>query len=298
MNAQPSPWRALAPGQTCQLHVYNVTTGEDAVVFETASRLFEAPNWTADGRWLIVNCDGELFKVAWDGGEPLHISISGSHDANNDHVLDPDGEHIFISDNPTGHILRAPLAGGEAVRVTDESDQLSARYLHGVSPDGSTLAHIGGVARADGAVYNIYAYDWTTGVTTQLTDSDKPHDGSEYSPDGEWLYFNAERESTEPGHSQIFRMRPDGAGVERLIHSPRVDWFPHLSPDGRTMVYLSYEPGVRSHPADRPVQLAICGPDGSDERARIDLFGGQGTINVNSWAPDSTRFAYVEYPTS
>jgi hypothetical protein len=27
----------------------------------------------------------------------------------------------------------------------------------------------------------------------------------------------------------------------------------------------------------------------------VDLFGGQGTINVNSWAPDSRRFAFVRY---
>jgi TolB protein len=26
------------------------------------------------------------------------------------------------------------------------------------------------------------------------------------------------------------------------------------------------------------------------------LFGGQGTINVNSWSPDSGRFAFVTYP--
>ncbi|MDR2374278.1 MAG: hypothetical protein LBD77_09360 [Bifidobacteriaceae bacterium] len=296
MNAQPSPWRKLAPGQVCRLRVHDIASGANHTVLETDRQLIEAPNWTLDGRWLIVNADGELFRVAADGGPLEHIELSGSHDANNDHVLDPDGEHIFISDNRTGHILRAPLRGGQADRVTDEADGLSARYLHGVSPDGRTLAHIGGIVRADGAVYNVYTYDWTNGVTTQVTDSDKPHDGSEYSPDGQWLYFNSERASTVPGHSQIFRMRLDGEGVEQLVHSDRVDWFPHLAPDGAAMVYLSYGAGVRGHPADEAVELVVCGPDGAGERARIGLFGGQGTINVNSWAPDSARFAYVEYP--
>jgi hypothetical protein len=37
--------------------------------------------------------------------------------------------------------------------------------------------------------------------------------------------------------------------------------------------------------------------DWSTPLKRIAVPGGQGTINVNSWAPDSRRFAYVSYPT-
>jgi Tol biopolymer transport system component len=59
------------------------------------------------------------------------------------------------------------------------------------------------------------------------------------------------------------------------------DWCPHLAPDGSAMVYLSYPPGVPAHPADLPVELVVCGPDGSGERARIAPSGGQGTININ-----------------
>jgi Tol biopolymer transport system component len=158
------------------------------------------------------------------------------------------------------------------------------------------LLHIGGAARAEGAVYNIYAFDLETGVTTALTDSAKPHDGSEFSTDGSWVYFNAERAAERPGHAQLFRMRPDATGIEQLTGDDRVNWFPHLSPDGTRMVYISFPPDTLGHPANRPVQVVLTDPLARNESLRIDLFGGQGSLNVNSWAPDSARFAYVDYP--
>jgi len=133
-------------------------------------------------------------------------------------------------------------------------------------------------------------------VTTRLTDSPKPHDGSEFSPDGAWVYFNAELNTDIPGHAQLFRMRPDGSGVEQLTADERVNWFPHLSPDGRRLVYISFPPGTLGHPENKPVQVAVADALARNETRRIDLFGGQGTINVNSWAPDSVRLAYADYP--
>ena len=97
---------------------------------------------------------------------------------------------------------------------------------------------------------------------------------------------------------QIFRIRPDGTGQEQITHDERVNWFPHFSPDGTMVAYLSYPEGTTGHPADKDVLIRIHDPDGRNER-QIDAFnGGQGTINVNSWAPDSKRLAYVAYPRS
>jgi Tol biopolymer transport system component len=123
-----------------------------------------------------------------------------------------------------------------------------------------------------------------------------PNDGPEYSPDGRWLYFNAERAAKVQGHAQCFRMKPDGTGIEQLTFDERVNWFPHLSPDGQSVVYISFPPGTLGHPPDKDVILRFMRPDGSGQREIVSLFGGQGTINVNSWAPDSKRFAYVAYP--
>jgi Tol biopolymer transport system component len=280
----------LQAGQRSRLHIVEVD-GTDRVVHESPTAVFEAPNWAADGT-IVFNEDGWLYR--WADGEVARIETSVA-DFNNDHVLAPDGEQIFAT-SEDGHIYRMPLAGGEAVRVTGDDDGLQARYLHGVSPDGRVLLHIGGVARAEGAVYLVHSFDLGTGETTVLSHSPVPHDGSEFSPDGRWVYFNAELGATRPGHAQLFRMRPDGSGVEQLSGDERVNWFPHLSPDGRRLAYISFPPGTLGHPANRPVEVVLADPLARNEVWRIEVFGGQGSLNVNSWSPDSSRFAYVDYP--
>lgn len=188
------------------------------------------------------------------------------------------------------------MNGGPPQCVTDDSDGLGARYLHGISPDATTLAFIGCQPLGTEKFFNIFTLSLVGGSTSQLTHSDRHHDGAEFSPDGEWIYFNSDRASETEGHSQLFRIRPNGQELEQLTLDDRVNWFPHLSPDGSSMVYLSYEPGVVGHPANKDVLLRQADPEGINAHTVASLFGGQGTINVNSWAPDSQRFAFVSYP--
>ena len=170
-------------------------------------------------------------------------------------------------------------------------------YLHGISPDGLTLAYVAVEGPAGAKRINMFTIPAAGGPDTRLSDVGYPNDGPEYSPDGGWIYFNAERAATNPGHAQCFRMRPDGTGIEQLTFDERVNWFPHVSPDGKAVVYISYPAGTTGHPANKDVILRLMKPDGSGQRDLVAFFGGQGTINVNSWAPDSRRFAYVAYPT-
>lgn len=122
-------------------------------------------------------------------------------------------------------------------------------------------------------------------------------DGPEYSPDGEWLYFNTESFSTAAGHAQLARLRTDGTGFERLLESTTVDWFPHLSPDGHYASYIRFPNGTKGHPADLRVDVVLVSTgDWKTPLHEWPLFGGQGTLNVNSWSPDSERFAFVAYP--
>ncbi|MGH9163052.1 MAG: TolB family protein, partial [Vicinamibacteraceae bacterium] len=104
-----------------------------------------------------------------------------------------------------------------------------------------------------------------------------------------------EPNSARTERMQIWRMRPDGSGQEQVTDEELNNWFPHLSPDGRWMVVLSYLPDVApdEHPFYKQVYLRIMRPDGSDPRVLAYVYGGQGTINVPSWSPDSTRIAFV-----
>jgi dipeptidyl aminopeptidase/acylaminoacyl peptidase len=273
----------------CRIQVYDVATGTTTPVHISSTVHFEAPNWTADGQ-LVLNGDGLLWSLPADGSQaPRRIPLDGVPELNNDHVPAPDGETIYLSANDW-HIYRASLRGGAVHRVTS-ADRM--HFLHGVSPDGATLAYVG-IDRADWTTASL----WTIGVDgerdTRLTAAGGTDDGPEYSPDGEWIYFNTERFS---GKADIARIRPDGTEAQQLTFDDRVNWFPHFAPDGSRAVYLSYPPGTTGHPADRSVELRLVEADAwPSPRTIVRLSGGQGTINVNSWSPDAARFAYVDYP--
>jgi Tol biopolymer transport system component len=284
--------RALAPGQRAELTIINADGSGRMVIF-TATEVIEAPNWTPDGQTLVFNAGGELWRIPASGGAPARIDTGDRRDLNNDHVLAPDGQTVYVSADD-GHLYAVPLSGGTPRRVSNSHATPHHYYLHGISPDGLTLSYVAVEAPHGTRRINIFTIPATGGPDTRLTDLDAPHDGPEYSPDGQWLYFNSERNS--PGHAQCFRMRADGSDVQQLTDDERVNWFPHPAPDGTSVVYLSYPPGTQGHPADKDVILRAMRPDGSDRRDIVAFFGGQGTINVNSWAPDSTRFAFVAYP--
>jgi Tol biopolymer transport system component len=285
--------RTLEPGQHCEVWIASVT-GESEMVFSTDEVLLEAPNWTLDGRSLVLNGDGKLWTLDVSGGRLTEVPLTGVPDLNNDHVLAPGGTGIFLSAND-GHIYRAPLDGGEGQRITD--DDGSFHFLHGVSPDGGELAYVGiqaGDFTRPGRLMTIPS----DGGTTAAVDVGPGHcDGPEYSPDGQWLYFNTESFSSLPGHAQLARVQVDGSGFERLLESVTVDWFPHLSPDGELACYIRFLTGTEGHPADLPVDVVLVSTgDWTAPLHTWPLFGGQGTLNVNSWSPDSARFAYVAYP--
>ena len=295
-SQRPRSHRRLAPGQVAQLVVAD-RAGEDLRVIYETGELIEAPNWTPDGASLIYNADGRLWRISADGSRgPARISTAPVEDLNNDHVLSPDGFRIYVTSND-GHIYVLPVMGGAPHRLTAERAEGYRHYLHGVSPDGATLAYVRLLRReGEGVRTWICTIPAIGGAEAVLTDGACPVDGPGFSPCGGWIWFNSEAAATRPGHAQIFRMRHDGAGLEQMTFDDRVNWFPHVSPDGRAVSYISYPPGTEGHPPDRDVILKVMAPDGSGQR-EIDRFnGGQGSLNVPSWAPGSERLAYVRYP--
>jgi sugar lactone lactonase YvrE len=249
-------------------------------------RLVEAPNWTKDGKSLIINGDGRLYRVPLDRPEMIEIETGFARDCNNDHGISPDGTMLAISDSSEAGdsaVYTLPISGGTPQRVTDRTPS----YWHGWSPDGSRLAYVG---KRDGS-FQVYTIAVDGGPETQVTSGFDHCDGPDYSPDGAWIWFNGERN----GAVDLWRIRPDGRDLQRMTDDGRVNWFPHPSPDGRHVVYLAYLPGVRGHPGDEHVELRLMPCGGGRPEVLLPLYGGQGTINVPSWAPDSTAFAFVRY---
>ena len=299
--AQNKTNAAAQPGQRGRVMTIGIDGSDPRFVCEAEG--IQAPNWTPDGKWLV--CNGSiagskaLLRVAADGsGQPELIPTGTMKVPSNDHILSPDGQWIYFTVNP--HLYAVPFAGGTPRRISNEHPAATAfkYFLHGVSPDNKTLAYVGvsAVGEDSWGRADIFTIPIAGGPDTRLTDTPAPDDGPEYSPDGKWIYFNSELNAKVPGHSQCYRMKSDGTSVEQLTHDERVNWFPHISPDGKWIVYLSYPPGTVKHPPNKAVILRRMRPDGSEQADIIAFNGGQGTINVNSWAPDSRRFAYVDYP--
>lgn len=268
-----------------ELAVFDLGGGNVQTVLHT-DRHIEAPNWTRDGRSLLVNGGGRLFLVDLANPALAEIDTGFARHCNNDHGISPDGGMIVISNSPDPYgstIYTLPFGGGEPVLVQGKSPS----YWHGWSPDGQTLAY---VAKRD-ETFQVYTCAVGGGAETQVT-SDFDHcDGPDYSPDGQWIWFNGERQ----GSVQLWRIHPDGTGLEQMTDDERVNWFPHPSPDGKHIVFLAFEAGTKGHPADKTVELRLMSAGGGKPQMLLALFGGQGTINVPSWSPDSTKFAFVRY---
>jgi len=258
----------------------------DRRVMYVARAHFEAPNWSRDGSYLLFNQDGGIYKLAVNGGAPVRIPTDPQLKCNNDHGISPDGTMLAISDSTeTGKSLvyTLPISGGTPKKITPTGPS----YWHGWSPDGGTLAFVG--QRGDN--FDIYTVSVNGGEEKRLTTAPGLDDGPEYSPDGQWIYFNSER----TGHMQIWRMHPDGSDQEQVITDETNDWFPHISPDGKWMTFVAFEKGVTGHPPDKDVALNVMSLSDKKVKVLAKLFGGQGTNNVPSWSPDSSKVAFVSY---
>jgi hypothetical protein len=265
------------------LEVLDVASGDRRVLRLTADPI-EAPNYNTsgagDGRGRLVRYDLALATTTT-------IDTATVLRNNNDHVLSFDGTMLAISDSSAGNgsaIYTVPASGGTPKRITP----LTPSYMHGWSPDGRTLVY---TAQRDNE-FDVYAAAADgTGAERNLTKSKGLDDGPEYSPDGKFIYFN----SVRSGSMQIWRMQPDGSSPEQVTNDGWNNWFPHVSPDGQWVVFISFPKDVdpSDHPYYKHVLLRVMPAAGGLARVVAYVYGGQGTINVPSWSPDSRMIAFV-----
>ncbi|HEX9487054.1 MAG TPA: hypothetical protein VF976_08315 [Gemmatimonadales bacterium] len=272
------------------LEILDVATGDRTIVYGSLESL-QGPNWTKDGKALIYSSKGLLYRFDLVVRQPVVVNTAYATSNNNDHVLSFDGRTLGIShhsseDHNASIVYTVPVEGGIPRRVTT----LGPSYLHGWSPDGKFLVYTG----QRGGEFDVYRISVDGGGETRLTNAPGLDDGPEYSPDGTYIYFNSVRSGT----MQIWRMRADGSAQEQVTNDQYNNWFPHVSPDGRVIVFLSFmkEVAPNDHPFYQHVYLRLmpaAAGGGSSARVVGYVYGGQGTINVPSWSPDSRRVAFV-----
>jgi TolB protein len=287
-NVELKPVSTTADAHTVlesTLETVAIASADRSVVYRTRDHI-EAPNWSHDGKFFLFNGKGRIWKLPVSGGTPEALDTGGQIHCNNDHGLSSDGTQLAISDQTQGGKSRVyvlPVTGGTPRLVTP----LAMSYWHGWSPDGKTLAYC---AERNGE-FDVYTMPAAGGEETRLTTAPGLDDGPEYSPDGQYIYFNSER----TGRMQIWRMKPDGSEQEQVTSDGYCNWFAHPSPNGRWLAILSYAKDVKGHPADKDVTIRLMSLPDKKIRVLAHLFGGQGTINVPSWSPDSRNVAFVSY---
>lgn len=283
-------WKGLEPYHDflgSNLELMDVKTGHRKIIYRENVSL-QAPNWTPDGKTLIYNKNGRLYRYDLATNKPTLLNTDFADNINNDHVLSWGGKMLGISngakdDSGRSNIYILPVTGGTPRRVTSQGPS----YLHGWSPDNKYLVY---PAQRNGD-FDIYKISVNGGKEVRLTTAKGLDDGSEYTPDGKWIYFNSVRSGT----MQIWRMRPDGSDQQRVTHDNLNDWFPHISPDGKWIQFISFTQEVPpgDHPFYKHVYLQVMPINGGKPHVIAYLYGGQGTINVPSWSPDSKRIAFI-----
>jgi Tol biopolymer transport system component len=284
------------------ISIYDLQNKSVSVIY-TADKLWEAPNWSPDGKYLLANSEGKLYRFTLGPNEkaqPEKLLLDTAYECNNDHGLSPDGKLLAFSakynSSPDSQVFVATSDGAKPRLLTANHPS----YFHGWSPDGKWLAFVG---KRDGSHFNIFRIGVDGGTEQQLTSNPANDDGPDYSPEGNWIYINSNRS----GGWDIWRFPATGAGpadakAERITSDELEDWFPHPSPDGKWLVFLSFPKGTPGHDVKTNVQLRMmpmpqrAAPQAPDAiQVLTHFFGGQGTINVNSWSPDSKKLAFVSY---
>lgn len=285
-------WSQIPEGKKVisSLYVYDLTTKTSKLVLKE-NRHFEAPNWSVDGQYFLINSNGILEQVSIDGKEKKVLNTANVKQANNDHGYSFDGKTLFISsgkesiEEHTSFIYMVDANGGVPEQITP----LTPSYWHGVSPNGKDIVYC---AERNGN-YDVYKMNIDDKKEIRLTSEEGLDDGPEYAPDGSYIYINSYR----TGHMQVWRMKPDGSKAEQMTFDNYSNWFPHISPDSKTAVIISYiEDQQQSHPFGRMIKLRLLDLNTKKITNLTPAFyGGQGTINVRSWNPSGTKFAYVSY---
>ena len=269
------------------LEILEVESGSRRTIYHVPDSL-QAPNWTRDGKALIYNRNGRLYRFDLAKATVTEVNTGFATSNNNDHVLSFNGKLLAISNHVKeeqnqSNVFTMPVEGGTPRRITTTGPS----YLHGWSPDGKFLVY---TAQRSGE-FDIYKIPSGGGAEMKLTNTPRLDDGPEYTPDGKYIYFN----STRTGLMQLWRMKPDGSQPEQVTSDEYNNWFPHISPDGRWIVFLSFPKEVKpdDHPFYKRVYLRLMPANGGPSRVIAYVYGGQGTINVPSWSPDSKRVAFV-----
>ena len=238
-------------------------------VSRSGTLVFAQEDTRAQRELVWVSRDGmrTAFDSTWHGG---FVSPR----------LSPDGRTLAVSvqDRTSAHIWLKPTAGGEPRRLTLGSAQHDEPAW---SPDGRSLSFIsGGTGSTVGAVYRRALGGSTTNEL--VLQMDRAASEQLWSPVGGWLLVR----TTTPmlGAGDVLRYRPgvDAAPVP-VLDSPRSEYSPSVSPDGRWLAYGSNESG-------RLEVYVVSFPTPDGRKWQVSTDGGVSSV----WSPRGNELFFLD----
>ncbi len=245
---------AAPPAPTGEPKLYStleavaISSADRRVVY-VAPEHFEAPNWTRDGAAFLFNGNGHILRLPVAGGTPVTIDTGFATRCNNDHGISPDSKWLAISDqSQEDHkslVYMVPIDGGTPRRITKNSPS----YWHGWSPDGKRLPSLASVTAISISTPSPSQAETKPGSPRPKASTTAPS-----------IRRTGNTSISTP--SALGRCRSGGCSptAARRNKSHRTNfnnWFPHISPDGKWMVFLSYEKDVTGHPENKNVMLRL-----------------------------------------
>jgi catechol 2,3-dioxygenase-like lactoylglutathione lyase family enzyme len=260
-----------------------------AMLIRTVPGRIRAPNWAPDRKSIYVHEDGRVRKIAYltpdAGGVPEDVAVGDLVDCSANFGLSPDGKVLAVScaeaKGGQHDVYVLPASGGASPRKLTHG--ATGSFFHAWAPDSQTIAFTRGSAgKAD-----IFTVPLAGGAETRIT-SDTLNDGPDYTPDGKLIYFD----SLRSGSSQIWRMRADGTAAEQITDDALLNSSPHVSPDGKSVAFLSQPAG--SDPGITDATLKVLSIGDGMIRPIVELQGDRDSFSMYGWG-DATHLAFVSY---
>ena len=293
-NVQLTPLAPLADAvPKVQVSTLELTQTEDkfrrASLVRSITGYIQSPNPAPDGKSVYAHDSGHIVRIPRLGpnswGAPQPVDMGGLVGCSGNFGLSPDGKWLAVScatvhGAPHQVFLLAAGGGGSPKPVTDPK---VSSYFHAWSPDSQVVAFTRGQAsKAD-----IFTVAIAGGPEHRLT-SDTLNDGPDFTPDGQFIYFD----SLRSGSLQIWRMRRDGTGAEQLTDDGNFNSSPHVSPDGKQVSFLCQPAAVGF--GRGPATLKILQVEDGLIRPVVSFEGDRGSVQMYDWA-DNDHLAFVGY---
>lgn len=226
-------------------------------------------NWSPDGTRLVMtsrNTGGTepLFEYNLETGTLRQLfSCADPCVGDDEPVYSPDGEKVafvralapFVNDVPSDcGIWLGDIETGEVTQITSNTDPPCSReYFPRWSPDGTQLTYTHTFyENGQTSATAVYVVNADGSSEQRLTDPEMFAGDPDWSPDGDWIVFSTYplfEFNHVPAISNLYRMHPDGSGMEQLTHYETEDLRatqPLYTPNGEWIIFTAVTPSSRS----------------------------------------------------